>query len=317
MVSSFYCFSANIFPSKKMHWQLVLAFALFCFISCTQVSFASLYNPFGWGKSASNKPDNSDSRQSSQNPPAEKALTGLSSPKSDVHKVPDAVSKPQAQAEDVATDASQAKVLYNKGVDAFQLAQFQGSRGNQAGQLKLYKSAEKLFKKALALDPTLIEAKTNLGYLWLAQERPKKAIVFFQQALAINPNHFSALNGLANAYVLQKQFAQAEATFQQLVKLSPGQADYWFNLGSVLQKDGKLEDARLAYQQSLKVEPTHQRTLFNLATLCHNQGQLTEAKRFYEQAKQAGIETPVGLEALRRLRIIDKSESDAQKTGAS
>ncbi|MEB3205907.1 MAG: tetratricopeptide repeat protein [Vampirovibrionales bacterium] len=297
---------------------LVLAFALFCFILGTQVTFASVYNPFGWGKSASEKPDNSSARQSPENPPSPKALTGLSSSKSDTQPVaePDSKPQPKEKKEDLMTNASQAKELYNKGVDAFQLAQFQGSRGNQAGQLNLYKSAEKLFKKALTLDSTLIEAKTNLGYLWLAQERPKKAIVFFQQALATHPNHVSALNGLANAYVLQKQFAQAEATFQQLVKLSPGQADYWFNLGSVLQKDGKPEDARVAYQQALKLEPTHQRTLFNLATLCHNQGQLNDAKRYYEQAKQAGIETPVGLEALRRLRILDKSESDAQPVDA-
>jgi tetratricopeptide (TPR) repeat protein len=297
---------------QKSLWQLSLLSGLFFLIINPAVSHAGLGNPFSWGKNPSEKAPINASDQAALTPTTTNDLPqNPADTKTSVE-----VSKPSPTT-DHSADTLQAKAFYNQGVDTFQLAQFQGSRGNHTGQFELYKAAEKHFKKALKLDPTLVEAKTNLGYLWLAQEQPKKAIPAFQAALKINPNHLSALNGLANAYVLQKELPQAEATFEQLIKLAPGQADYWFNLGSVFQKEGKPEEATHAYQQALKAEPDHQRALFNLATLSHNQGDLNEAKRYYEQAKKAGIETPIGLEVLRRLRTLDTTQQGSEKIDTS
>ncbi|MEB3245671.1 MAG: tetratricopeptide repeat protein [Vampirovibrionales bacterium] len=210
-----------------------------------------------------------------------------------------------------------AKALYNEGVDAFQLAQFQGSRGNGAGQSRLLNEAKKAFQKALKLNPALKEAQSNLGYVALAQNKPKQAIEAFNAAIAMDGAYLNAYNGLANAYMQLQQVDVAVETFQKLVALAPGNPDYGFNLGSALQHQQRFTEAQAAYEAVLKLEETHQKALFNLATLLQNQGQPDQALGYYERAKNAGVETPVGLEALRRIRALDEAVKDGASQDAS
>lgn len=198
-------------------------------------------------------------------------------------------------------------VEYNKGVELFQIAQIQNEKGNASGQKQLLKEAIKHFETALSQNNKLVEAQSNIGFAYLTMHDYKKSISAFEKALAINPQHLNTLNGLSTAYAFNDNIDKAIQTFDKLTTLDPGNAQYFFNKGSVLQRAGRVEDARKAYNQALKIQPHDQRTLFNLGTLLENAGQLEEARAYYEKAKGVEIGNTIGLEAIRRMEVIDSA----------
>jgi tetratricopeptide (TPR) repeat protein len=190
---------------------------------------------------------------------------------------------------------------YNKGVELFQIAQIQLEKGNRNGQQQLLKKAIEQFKKALKADPTLVEAQSNIGFAELTLRRYDAALTAFAKALTINPKHLNTLNGMATTLALDGKTEESLALFGRLLTLAPDQAQYYFNQGSILQKAGRLEEARKAYEQAVHLDPKEQRALFNLGTVAETQGQPELARSYYEKAKAVAIDSPIGLEALRRL----------------
>lgn len=196
-------------------------------------------------------------------------------------------------------------VEYNKGVELFQIAQVQNEKGNANGQKQLLKEAIRKFEDALSKNPRLVEAQSNIGFAYLTLHDYRKAITAFEKALTINPQHLNTLNGLSTAYAFSGNIDKAIQTFDKLTTLDPGNSQYFFNKGSVLQRAGRFPEAEKAYGQALKISPNDQRTLFNLGTLYENQGKLEAARPYYEKAKGVEIGNTIGLEAIRRMEIID------------
>jgi Flp pilus assembly protein TadD len=193
---------------------------------------------------------------------------------------------------------------YNKGVELFQVAQGQAEKGNVNGQQVLLQEAVKHFRQALQLNPKRVESQSNIGFVELTLRRYKPAVRAFEQALRIQPDHPNTLNGLATAFTLLDQPDNALRVLNRLLQVAPDNAQYWFNQGCVLQKTKRFDAARKSYAQALSINPSDQRTLFNLATLAEAQGNQSEAIRLFTQAKNTGIDTPIGLEAYRRLQAL-------------
>jgi tetratricopeptide (TPR) repeat protein len=121
------------------------------------------------------------------------------------------------------------------------------------------------FKKVLALDPDLVEARVNLGLVYHAlgeynlaasnlstalRQSPnlpgptvilgidylklgavEKAIPVLQRALRLEPSNLEARRALARCYLSRADFRQAADEYRQLASLNPDKADAWFKLG--------------------------------------------------------------------------------------
>jgi tetratricopeptide (TPR) repeat protein len=193
---------------------------------------------------------------------------------------------------------------YNKGVELFQVAQGQAEKGNLNGQQALLQEAHKQFEVCLRLNPQRVEAQSNLGFVELTLRRYRPAVKAFERALAIQPHHPNTLNGLATTYTLMNQTDKALAVMDQLLKVVPDNPQYWYNQGCMLQKARRFDDAEKSYQQALSLYPQDQRTLFNLGTLAEARGKRVEAETLFTKAKNTGIDTPIGLEAYKRLQSL-------------
>lgn len=202
---------------------------------------------------------------------------------------------------------------YNKGVRLFRAAQLEKSKGEAFNHRRLLRESEGEFKAALRDNDELVPARSNLGFVFLAKEDSRRAIREFERALELNPKHTVSLNGLATAYSMDDAPDKALETYERLLQLTPGDPQAWFNKGSVLQKFKRLEAAETAYTKALNLDPLHQPSLFNLATLYENSGRALMARRYYEKAKGVAIDSPIGLQALRRLEILDAAEKSIEK----
>jgi tetratricopeptide (TPR) repeat protein len=125
--------------------------------------------------------------------------------------------------------------------------------------------AARQFKKVLALDPNLPEAKINLGLAYQSlyeydlavrhlteglRERPSlvgptvivgmdylklgspdKAIPFLERALKLDPSNRDAHEAMTLYYFNRDEFQGAAEEFRQLAVLDPDKAEAWFRLG--------------------------------------------------------------------------------------
>jgi tetratricopeptide (TPR) repeat protein len=139
----------------------------------------------------------------------------------------------------------------------------------RAGQMALqqgqFAQAAEDFKKVLQLDPTLLEARVNLGlayqglleygeatrYLakalrerpnllgpnvivgmdYLKLGSPEKGIPFLQAALKLDPTNRDAREALASSYLAQDNFGAAAEQFHRIADLDPDKSEAFFRLG--------------------------------------------------------------------------------------
>jgi tetratricopeptide (TPR) repeat protein len=228
----------------------------------------------------------------------------INPPIKDRHKTTKVVVKTNRATLAATPDPAKGIEAYNKGVELFQIAQGQAEKGNLSGQQALLAEAAKQFKLALRLTPNMANAQSNLGFVDLTLRRYSQAIKAFEQALKLDPKHPNTLNGLGTAYTLVNKPSKALATYSTLLNYAPDNSQYWYNRGCVYQKMGQFASAQADYQKALLLTPNDQRTLFNLGVMADDEQHIDEAIARFTQAKNAGIDTPIGLEAYRRLERL-------------
>lgn len=137
--------------------------------------------------------------------------------------------------------------------------------GQDAMRRGEYARAAEQFKKVIALDPNLPEAKINLGLAYqslyeydlavrhlteglrkrpslvgpsvivamdyLKLGAPDKAIPFLQRALKLDPSNRDAHEAMTLYYLSRDDFQGAAEEFRQLAVLNPDKAEAWFKLG--------------------------------------------------------------------------------------
>jgi len=125
--------------------------------------------------------------------------------------------------------------------------------------------ATKEFKKVLDLDPSLFQARVNLGLAYHARGEynlaasnlsialrqspnlpgptvilgidylklgePEKAIPVLQQALRLEPSNLEGRQALARCYLAKADFRQTADEYRELASLNPDKAEAWFKLG--------------------------------------------------------------------------------------
>ncbi len=140
--------------------------------------------------------------------------------------------------------------------------------------------AAKEFKKVLELDPSLFQARVNLGLVYHAlgeynlaasnlsiglRQSPnlpgptlilgidylklgemEKAIPVLQRALRLDPSNLEGHRALARCYLARGDFRQTADEYRELASLNPDKAEAWFKLGH----DYLELSARLAFRGS-------------------------------------------------------------------
>jgi tetratricopeptide (TPR) repeat protein len=112
------------------------------------------------------------------------------------------------------------------------------------------------FKKAVAMNPNLAEARLNLAVLSLNNRDYNTAEENFRAVLEMQPKNYDAAIGLGVALRGNKKIDEAETQYNTAEKLDPSNPWSYFNLGLIYQdyKDGQkpsLHKAQDYYRQFL------------------------------------------------------------------
>jgi tetratricopeptide (TPR) repeat protein len=118
-----------------------------------------------------------------------------------------------------------------------------------------FDEAESLYKRAIALDPSLAIAYTNLGNIRFRRGDEEGAEKFYAQALEVDPKQPEAHYNIGYVALEHGDAARAVPYFEKAIVADPRFADAHFNLGMALEQLGQRGRARPHWKRYLELEP--------------------------------------------------------------
>ena len=128
------------------------------------------------------------------------------------------------------------------------------------------KAAEDATRKAIAIDPNHVEARTLLG--WIESEihgNFDAAIEQYSKVVELRPDSWEAQNNLGVAFKRKGEPDKATASFTQALKLRPDYGAALSNRGWVFAQQNKWRDAREDFEQALRLDPGNDGALYGLS----------------------------------------------------
>jgi cytochrome c-type biogenesis protein CcmH/NrfG len=111
-------------------------------------------------------------------------------------------------------------------------------------------------EQEVAVNPTNVNAWTQLGHVYFDTNNPAKAIRAYEKSLELSPDNPDVLTDLGVMYRRNGQPDKALAAFDRAIAVAPNHEQSRFNKGVVLRYDmNDREGALKAWEELLKVNP--------------------------------------------------------------
>lgn len=146
------------------------------------------------------------------------------------------------QQEEIDTASEHARVLYaqNNIDEALKILTEKGEDtrsaedwlliGNIMQDKEKISEAEFAYQKAIIKSPKYYKAYYNLGYIYLAQNRPNLALEYFKKSVKYNPDFAYGYYNIGCAYLQLKEYRNARYNFFKALDLKPDEAMIYYNL---------------------------------------------------------------------------------------
>jgi tetratricopeptide (TPR) repeat protein len=122
--------------------------------------------------------------------------------------------------------------------------------------------AERLYREAIRLDPSLSIARTNLGNVLYRKGRIEEAVRHYREALQIDPEQPEALYNLGVHQIDHGEPTRAIPFLEQAIAACQGEeneqrtlADAHYHLAMILDDVGDVENARPHWKRHLELDP--------------------------------------------------------------
>ncbi|MBW1699731.1 MAG: tetratricopeptide repeat protein [Deltaproteobacteria bacterium] len=127
--------------------------------------------------------------------------------------------------------------------------------GVQYIEMNLYDQAERVLKRALAIDPQNIRAMFNLAIALSRLGEDTQAIHYYQQVIELDPTHIGAYNNLAQIFMRHDEMVEkADRIFQIALHRNPQHHVLHYNYGLFWEKKGRFLRAKNQYQKALAID---------------------------------------------------------------
>ncbi len=141
--------------------------------------------------------------------------------------------------------------------------------------------------RALALDPGLAMAQSNLGVALRALGRPTQAIAAFRAAIAMQPQRAEAYSNLGVLLTEQGRREEAAQVLREVLAIRPDYAEAHYNLAgavAVVDDPASLEAALASYDSAIALRPGYAEAHANRADILRHLGRREESEAAYRAA---------------------------------
>ncbi len=146
-----------------------------------------------------------------------------------------------------------------------EMAQAQFQLGEAYASSQCPASAEDAYCAAIGLWGSYPDAHRALGRLLLREGRHQEAVAILDRAIALDPTCLDAYTTLAGSYISLGNIDGAIHAYTRLTEALPGSPLAWHKLGQVSLAHGRHKGARAALRRGLELEPNHIGCLMGLA----------------------------------------------------
>jgi Tfp pilus assembly protein PilF len=161
------------------------------------------------------------------------------------------------------------------------------------------------YKEALAANPELAEAHSNLGLIYNQQHKYEMAVSEFQKALAINPKDAITYNGIGAALRAQKDLNGAIKNFQTAVSLDPKLATAHYNLGVAYELQRDYDRSLNSYEQAIKCDYRLGEAYYRMGMILEKRHRNEDARAKFKAALKASENADYSKDARERLASLE------------
>ena len=158
---------------------------------------------------------------------------------------------------------------------------YKGIRHVKAGRNKL---AEEAYKKVLKKDNNNVDALRLLGLLAFKKNNYPIAEKLFIRAIQLNPTFKLLWENLAKCFRLQNKFKHAQKAFENLLKLDPNNLEAMGALGTIHIRLSNFDEGIQIYQNLLKQNNKNPRVHLSLGHAQKTVGNRSESEQSYINA---------------------------------
>jgi tetratricopeptide (TPR) repeat protein len=159
--------------------------------------------------------------------------------------------QPRPRADEVVSSATPISSKF----EARAAAETAFERAREAESKGQWEQAKQQYHQALTLNPSLVEARNNLGNLYIRQRQLTAAIGEFQAALAVDPHYAIARNNLGSVYFMLGEDTQAIQEFLTALRIDGAYVSPYYNLASLYARRGDADQAVAFLTKALALEP--------------------------------------------------------------
>ena len=193
------------------------------------------------------------------------------------------------------------------------------------GEAKDFEKAEAEFNTALALDPTLLEARMQMIFIYLTRGQKRKARQEVMQLRNEYPNDVGVHFVRGVVARLDGEYERALRSFDRMVRLNPGEKVVTsYNRARIFMYQGRYEEALEELEQGAEVEPEHPMIQTFKARVLYYRGEIDAATRIMERVlerhpKMDGVRPMLAicLSAQGKHELADQQLTTRVKTAAA
>jgi len=159
-------------------------------------------------------------------------------------------------------------------------------------------AAAAAYRRYLDTAPDSAAARSELGQVLLAMQRPGDSLEHFRAAVELEPGNADTLSRYAQALILTDHIAEAEQILLEARRSDPMLASVRYNLARIMEVQQRHEEALAEYVAFLDMAPDDSRATgvrVRVAIYFENTGRLDQALEQYDEIL---IEDPGNLRAL-------------------
>ena len=140
--------------------------------------------------------------------------------------------------------------------------------------------------RALQLEPEGLDGKQclSLGNSLVKQGKTQEAIFCWQQAIKLQPSLKEAYHRLGEVLEKQENFAKAVSVYEQGLQSDSSDALCWYRLAEIYQMEKDWEKVIACYQQLIKLKPNSAQIHNNFGNILLQLNQLEDAEKFFRQS---------------------------------
>jgi tetratricopeptide (TPR) repeat protein len=165
------------------------------------------------------------------------------------------------------------------------------------------------YQAAIAANPGLSQAYSNLGMIYNQQHNYPEALTQFRKALAIDPKDAITYNGIGAALRAQKDLAGAIKNWQTAVSLDPKLATAHYNLGTAYEIQRDYDKALDCYKQAVKNDYRLGEAYYRMGLILQKRNNLEEALEQFNKALKVSTKAEYSQDAHQRIALLSERKA--------